>query len=207
MPGQIQHCKQIEYCSITHHLLKLRKPLWWAAKHLQSINYMSMCVHQQLGCSGTFLPLTAGQSTVRDTSKSTSRTIIIIIPIHCRHSKAEKLIFCLRCSQYHWQISHVFVLHSFSLLCTLIMIQSGFSFGLLFVWLFLFLVWIRLMCVLPFAFVASAFDRWISPWGSIKCIVSFHLISSHHLRYGVLQENINNINVRWRWVCLQVANI
>lgn len=65
-------------------------------------------------------------------------------------------------------------------------------------------VWcVRLFCF----FVTSAFDRRISPWGSIKCIVSFHLISSHHLSYGLLQENIKNINVGCRWVCPQVANI
>lgn len=60
-------------------------------------------------------------------------------------------------------------------------------------------------CVLFLVYVAPAFDRWIPPWGAIKCIVSFHLISSHHLSYGLVQGNINNVGCRW--VCLQVANI
>lgn len=64
---------------------------------------------------------------------------------------------------------------------------------------------IPLKCALFLVYVARAFDRWIPPRGAIKCIVSFHLISSHHLSYGLVQGNINN--VRCRWVCLQVANI
>ena len=54
------------------------------------------------------------------------------------------------------------------------------------------------VCASFFVFVASAFNRFISPLGSIKCIVSFHLISSLGLWPPAGQENVNNINVACR---------
>lgn len=98
-----------------------------------------------------------------------------------------------------------FVLYSFFIIMQYVDLVVSLSWRSVCVTVSFFFFFIHLKCVPVLVFVATAFDWWIPPWGSIKCIVSFHLISSHHLSYGLLHENINN--VRCRWVCLQVANI